>query len=849
MDFHLTWIVSNSVLATALAIAVFVLSRLHFIRCRPAVLVGLWLVVLAKFVTPPLIELPIPTPGFAATPGTPAHNSTSLATNRPAPNLVRRNSPQPDRTATKSAAAVQSNPVADARLKTSDSMKVGNGPGNAAREVERSTASAWLAVLGGVWLCGTCLLIAGAGRQFLRFRRFMAVAEKPDRLLAEQCRDVAGRLRLCTPPEVRVVSGPIGPALVGVGKRASVVVSKSLFARLSHEQRDQVLAHEFAHFARRDHWWNLFSYLVSAVVWWHPVGWWARRRLGAAQDLCCDGLAVAALDGTARCYAETLLKVVDELAAVRSPLPTLACGFGNVTTFKRRLTVLLQPNFSHRRPWYLYPLLLLSMALLPYALGAASPAAPPEAPKPPVAKPAAVKPMKVYILDDAGQPIKDAYLEVRRGIRKKMTTHKPSAEGLVVIDVPARDPDVLELHAKAPKHVWVRARWFNIPDHRKQPVPGEVRFKLEPGDTAGGTVVDPKGRPIAGAILKFSADAGFSIWAQRYQQVWEYRAKTDAKGRWRFPLLPSRVRLVSATVSHPDFASGGFTVLAGSEAMKELKQSAHKTVLKPGVVVEGHVTDKNNRPIAGAVVGLGDQGDQNPPVRTNKRGIFRFTKVKPGPTVVTVVARGFAPAQQQIEAGPDLDAIDFHLQPGKRVSIRVTDRKGNPIADANVFPGTWDSRQSLTHLYRLANPLRTGKDGRVVWTEAPAEPLRFDILKSGYTAVRNRVLNAGKNTHEITMLPTLRVSGTVRDAKTNQPVKSFQITHGVEINGNRIFWYDSQSHAGNDGKYQYTFGEASNRESYIKVEAPGYRRQTVRVMSPASGKLRRDFRLTPAVGP
>ena len=52
--------VSNAVAATVLALVVTCLSRP--LARRPAILHGLWLLVLLKLVTPPIYEVPIPWP-------------------------------------------------------------------------------------------------------------------------------------------------------------------------------------------------------------------------------------------------------------------------------------------------------------------------------------------------------------------------------------------------------------------------------------------------------------------------------------------------------------------------------------------------------------------------------------------------------------------------------------------------------------------------------------------------------------------------------------------------------------------------------------------------------------------
>ena len=45
-----------------------------------------------------------------------------------------------------------------------------------------------------------------------------------------------------------------------------------------------MLAHELAHPAANDPVWYLLADLTTAVFWWHPFVWSARRRLHAASE-------------------------------------------------------------------------------------------------------------------------------------------------------------------------------------------------------------------------------------------------------------------------------------------------------------------------------------------------------------------------------------------------------------------------------------------------------------------------------------------------------------------------------------------------------------------------------------
>ena len=63
--------------------------------------------------------------------------------------------------------------------------------------------------------------------------------------------------------------------------------------------------------------------------------------------------------------------------------------------------------------------------------------------------------------------------------------------------------------------------------------------------------------------------------------------------------------------------------------------------------------------------------------------------------------------------------------------------------------------------------------------DAPADEVKFDILKQGLGDLRNQMLKASEEPITLTMKPPTKVSGTVVDAATSQPVKEFKVIQGI----------------------------------------------------------------------
>lgn len=80
--------------------------------------------------------------------------------------------------------------------------------------------------------------------------------------------------------------------------------------RFGAAERSAILQHEAAHARRGDNLWLLLAHGWLALFWFHPLAWWALRRLRADQELACDAAVLGAPAApAARDYARALLQV------------------------------------------------------------------------------------------------------------------------------------------------------------------------------------------------------------------------------------------------------------------------------------------------------------------------------------------------------------------------------------------------------------------------------------------------------------------------------------------------------------------------------------------------------------
>lgn len=176
-------------------------------------------------------------------------------------------------------------------------------------------------------------------------RRLRPVRPAPERL-ARRVDEIAAAMGLSRSPRLRIVDGRI-PPVVWWGPPCEILLPAELVDALSDDERDAMIAHELGHVRRGDHWTRGVELLAVAAFWWHPVVWWARRRLRDAEEACCDALVIRTLGDRSRAYAGALLRTLEFLTrSPHRPVPALATGADDFHRLQERLTMIVRRNTS-----------------------------------------------------------------------------------------------------------------------------------------------------------------------------------------------------------------------------------------------------------------------------------------------------------------------------------------------------------------------------------------------------------------------------------------------------------------------------------------------------------------------
>lgn len=342
----MVWLVeiglSNAALATLVALAVAAIVAVAGRSSRPAWVFSLWLLVFMKLVAPPLVQWSPRLPTRART----ESEAVAEATNRRTSGV---------RAASESGAAEFGASTAPAR-----------------HVVALRDASTWLARRSGmlVWvsLAGSAVLLCVATGRIVRFRRILEFTQPVGAALQARAGALAARLGLRRCPEIRLAGARIPPLVWCLGRTPIVLLPKHLLARLTPAQIDTVLAHELVHVRRRDHLTRWLEFVAIGLYWWHPVAWWARRRLRQAEEQCCDARVTGLLPHHQRDYAQALMATIDFLAERPTRLPSVASAMWNFQSLKRRIGMILQkphtdpPSWAGRAAFLVASLLILPLS-------------------------------------------------------------------------------------------------------------------------------------------------------------------------------------------------------------------------------------------------------------------------------------------------------------------------------------------------------------------------------------------------------------------------------------------------------------------------------------------------------
>ncbi len=200
--------------------------------------------------------------------------------------------------------------------------------------------SPWIATL---WVAGVGLLSArhiGGGRHLHLLR---SRGEIPRPALQAVYDTLRRRLDWRRPVRLLESSELIAPMLCGFLEPLILFPARAVTG-LSAAEIEAILAHELAHFARKDVWSNLAQIVVETLFFFHPCVWWIGKRAREERELAADDLALRYCTDR-RTYAGALLRIAEF-----ETMPDLALA-ATGGSLMRRVRRIIRPNLEPAGGW------------------------------------------------------------------------------------------------------------------------------------------------------------------------------------------------------------------------------------------------------------------------------------------------------------------------------------------------------------------------------------------------------------------------------------------------------------------------------------------------------------------
>ena len=846
----------NLLVAALFGMTVWLLCRTRLLRQRPALCHGLWLLVLVKLVTPPLIPLPV----LPASAVSPVHEFERSRNQRDQIH-------SDEREGVEFAENFQSLP-GESGSAGFHSGQSGAAANSAVAESTIVPTFPWRQRIPFIFL-GLSLLVSAlfwlmAVRQFYRVGRLFRETACQTERAAGVLRELSSVFGHRQSPKLVIVNQPIMPMLWAAPGHAAIVLPRQVADSLDDDQLRSIIGHELAHLTRRDGLSQLFAFFVTSLQWWNPCAWLARREMRAAAEACCDALVLERLPSLRKTYARSLLTIVDFATLSKPPQPPFAVTFGESRSLRRRIAMVANKNVRSqisRRGWAMLvggAFLLFSFPTRAQerqnpAASATTVIVSEESDKPKDSPqlndqlkfPQDVNPDEIagVVVDSQGKPLAGVLVDAWTWY----TGDETETDENGVFRLTPNDKDT--------KHVEVRFSKASYSPHYVFQQPRGVKgFVVTLGNRTyiEGTLRDPDGKPVANSTVKGEQGAkrgdGFVISGVTTSTT------TDATGRYRMYVFPDNYEIQVAVPNVGVSRIQAVTVNADQAKALDID-------LKSGIRFEAKVVDATSREPVEKLV-LFNWRDKSVHGVSDADGMIVIDGMLPGKYQFNVghgepkSLRGMsfyehgelgrwwsadavnAWERRTIEANHwqrNFDSLMFDLSIGmKPVTIEIErgvtfsghvyDPEGKPVEGATVAPAKTGSGNSLTGDTRYS--VKTAKDGsyRVVmpagneftynliahdgdyeewrkWANAASEPLKtepnqrfdnFDLTLTRGATVRGRVVADGD-----------RVIG---DRKLR--------AHAADLRENR--YYDPTVKVREDGSFELKFIRPGKH--YIQVD-------------------------------
>ena len=313
----------------------------------------------------------------------------------------------------------------------------------------------------------------------------------------------------------------------------------------------------------------------------------------------------------------------------------------------------------------------------------------------------------------------------------------------------------------------------------------DVVIVLDAGGMIVGAVVDGKGQPVSGAMVRAAAEV-------QEMDARPMGLTSDGDGRFTlYDVRPGRYVVDARAAGYPPGNVSGVRVSAGATT------DVGSLRLRSGGILQGTVTDSANDPISGANVRVEtDSFGPGLQTQTDAAGAFQIAGLSAGRVDVVAQHPAFAPARL---AGVTIDPegrpaeAAVVMTRGGRVEGVVRRRGGQPFSAGRVM--VYPRREQRGFDPRSAQPLR--EDGTFVFEHLPPGPSWLSVLSadatrsgafgSGFQMVMQRELEVVDGETSVLEVQTREVLVTGRVTRAGEPAAGLAVTFAPAQGGYTMF--------------------------------------------------------------
>ncbi|MGE3853973.1 MAG: carboxypeptidase regulatory-like domain-containing protein, partial [Planctomycetota bacterium] len=288
------------------------------------------------------------------------------------------------------------------------------------------------------------------------------------------------------------------------------------------------------------------------------------------------------------------------------------------------------------------------------------------------------------------------------------------------------------------------------------------------------TVRDPQGFPIEGARVNAAAAGGIGGMLMMDDMPGPRGNRpptgvlTDATGRALLDKLTSIDVQLRITAD-------GYATLSEQIRLDDTGETRREFTLQPGCRIVGRAVGSDGTPLRNAMLHLQPIGERNGGMfegpmggmhPTGEDGRFEFSGLQPGSWKVIANHPEYAQTEAgpySVSAGGQVDAGDIRLTPVGKVTVKVVDADGKPVAGATVdagqtgavmmaFESSDDDDEGSNFVVGDASPTTTNADGMATLERVNPGKVTVRARKSGFAAATAEVMVAPGETASATLI-------------------------------------------------------------------------------------------------